>query len=70
MLNDKKQKLQEAIREMRRGYHDDIAADIRDSEKTYIEIAEQHGVSEQTVFQIARVRGLCRTMRDGEASHE
>lgn len=65
----KKQKLQDAIRDVRRTYYNAIAASIENSNKTYAEIAEQHGVSEQTVFQIARLRGLCRTSTETEASN-
>lgn len=66
-----KLRLQEAIRQVRQRYHDEIAADIQNSTNTYSEIAEQHGVSEQLVFQIARLRGLCRTTTtETEVEHE
>jgi transposase-like protein len=67
MTTEKKQKLQDAIRQLRESYYDAIAAEIENSDKTYSEIAQQHGVSEQTVFQIARIRGLCRNADTAEA---
>lgn len=70
MSKEAKLRLQEAIRQVRQRYHDEIAADIQNSTKTYAEIAEQHGVSEQLVFQIARLRGLCRTTTETEEKHE
>jgi len=56
-----KLKLQNAVRELRRYYHDHIAAEIESSDKTYAEIGATYGVSEQLVYQVARLRGLCRT---------
>jgi predicted transcriptional regulator len=63
------QKLQAALQQVRQAYHDAIAAAIKNSEKTYAEIAEEYGVSQQTVYQVARLRGLCRTTIDPEADH-
>jgi hypothetical protein len=61
MSNVKTYKLQEALRDVRQAYYDAIASEIHYSTKTYAEIAELHGVSEQTVFQVAKLHGLCRS---------
>jgi transposase-like protein len=62
-----KQKLQAALHQVRQSYHDAIAAEIQQSTKTYSEIAEAYGVSQQTVYQVARLRGLCRTTYEADA---
>jgi predicted transcriptional regulator len=65
-----KLKLQAALQQVRQAYHDAIAAAIKNSDKTYAEIAEEYGVSQQTVYQIARLRGLCRTLTTDETAVE
>lgn len=60
-------KLQNAVRELRRYYHDLIAAEIESTDKTYAEIGATYGVSEQLVYQVARLRGLCRTAQKSDA---
>ncbi len=72
MTNDKKQKLQEAVRDVRRRFHDDIAAEIQLSpSKSYAQIAKELGVSTQTVFLVAKFKGLSRnadiTVAGGQA---
>lgn len=62
-----KQKLQNAIRELRQYFHDRIAAEIENTEKTYAEIGATYGVSTQLVYQVARLRGLCRTAPQAQA---
>jgi transposase-like protein len=62
-----KQKLQAALHQVRQSYHDDIAAEIQNSTKTYSEIAKEYGVSQQTVYQVARLRGLCRSSQQSDA---
>lgn len=61
MPNEKLENLQDAIRAMRRLYHDAIAREIETTSRTYAEIAQQYGVSEQTAYTVARERGLRRT---------
>jgi transposase-like protein len=85
LTNEKLDKLEDAVRAMRRSYHDAIAREIETTSKTYAEIARQYGVSEQTAYTVARERGLRRNsqqsinngadaMADGDAvdggSHE
>ena len=60
MPNDKIEKLEDAIRAMRRVYHDAIAREIETTSKTYADIARKYGVSEQTAYTVARERGLRR----------
>jgi len=60
VLNEKIEKLEEAIRAMRRLYHDAIAREIETTSKTYADIAKKWGVSEQTAYTVARERGLRR----------
>ena len=54
---------------MRQRYHDGIAVEIAASAKTYALIAEEYGVSEQTVYLVAKMRGLGRTASEPEANH-
>jgi hypothetical protein len=69
-----KTKMQEAVRELRQVYHDAIASRIQNSTKSYAEIGLELGCSEQLVYQVARLRGLCRTApkqaTETEAAHE
>ncbi len=69
-----KTKLQDAVRQLRKVYYDAIAARIQNSSRTYAEIGAELGCSEQLVYQVARVRGLCRTtqqeLTSTETSHE
>jgi hypothetical protein len=53
-------KIEDAVRSMRRLYHDAIAKEIETTSKTYAEIAQQYGVSEQTIYTVACERGLRR----------
>jgi transposase-like protein len=55
------EKLEDAIRAMRRLYHDAIAREIETTSRTYAEIAKQYGVSEQTAYTVARERGSAAT---------
>lgn len=57
----KKQRLQDVLDEIRRRYHDAIAAEIQHSTKSYALIGDEFGVSEQTVYTISRERGIRRT---------
>jgi hypothetical protein len=74
MTENKKKKLRDAVREIRDQYHGWIAEEIQAyPHKSYAEIGRGYGISEGTVFQIARLRGLCRTASEaadpaGEAS--
>jgi ATP-dependent exoDNAse (exonuclease V) alpha subunit len=64
----KKQRLQDALDEIRRCYHDAIAAKIQHSNKSYALIADEYGVSEQTVYTIGRERGISRNSQKRTAN--
>lgn len=64
----KKQRLQEALDEIRRCYHDAIAAEIQHSNQSYALIANENGVSEQTVYAIGRERGISRNSQKRTAN--
>lgn len=59
------QKLKDALNEIRDQYHHRIAEEIRSSLDSYAVIGRRYGVSEQTVYTIARLNGLCRTKKIG-----
>jgi len=61
MTTEKKKKLQDAIRELRELYYRWVAEEVRSSDSSYSEIGLLYGVSEGTVYQIARLNGLSRT---------
>lgn len=63
----RKQGLQDALDEIRRCYHDAIAAAIQHTNRSYALIASEYGVSEQTVYTVARERGISRS-RDQRAN--
>lgn len=56
MTTEKKQKLQDAIRQLRESYYDAIEVALKTSGQTYAEIGANFGCSEQTVYQISRLR--------------
>lgn len=58
---EKMQNLQDAVRGLREHYYDSIAAEVRLSTKSYAEIGREFGVSEQTVYNVARLHGISRT---------
>jgi hypothetical protein len=60
---NRRQRLQDALDEIRRAYHDAIAAAIQHSTKSYALIASEFGVSEQTVYVIGRERGISRSLQ-------
>jgi DNA invertase Pin-like site-specific DNA recombinase len=71
MTNNKKHKLQEAVKEVRRRFHDCIAAEIQSNPpKSYAQIAKELGVSTQTVYLVAKLKGLSRNADDAEADGE
>jgi DNA invertase Pin-like site-specific DNA recombinase len=70
MSYPQREKLLNVLRAVRQDYHDRIASEIQGTTKTYSEIAEEYGISEQTVYQVARLRGMCRTARESEADNE
>ena len=71
MTNDKKHKLQEAVKEVRRRFHDCIAMEIQSNpSKSYARIAKELGVSTQTVFLVAKLKGLSRNTVNAEADGE
>lgn len=55
-----RKRLEQVLQEIRSCYHDAIANEIQNSHKSYSLIAEQCGVSEQTVYTIARERAISR----------
>jgi hypothetical protein len=56
-----KQKLQAALKTVRKQYEDSIVESIvNEPGKTYLLIAREHGVSEQFVFNAAKLRGVGR----------
>lgn len=70
-MQTRQQKLQDAIRHVRRDYHNSIAATIAECvHKSYAAIATEYGVSETLVFQIAKERGLSRNALKTEAPSE
>ncbi len=61
MTNKQRQKLKDAIREVREKYYQLIANEIKARpDKTYRQIATEFGVSEQTAYTVARLNGLSR----------
>jgi len=71
MTNDKKHKLQEAVKEVKRRFHDSIATEIQSSpSKSYAQIAKELGVSTQTVYLVAKLNGLSRNADNAEADGE
>lgn len=71
MTNNKKHKLQEAVKEVRRRFHDCIAVEIQSSPgKSYARIAKELGVSTQTVYLVAKLKGLSRNADNAEGEEE
>ena len=70
MPNERIEKLEDAIRAMRRVYHDAIAKEIETTSRTYANIAQQYGVSEQTAYTVARERGLRRNSQQSNNNHD
>ena len=67
MSNDRNNKLLAAISSVREVFYEAIATRIQFTKKTYSEIAEEVGCSEQTVYQVARLRQLRRIEdKDGQ----
>jgi len=64
-----KQTLRAALAAVRKQYHDDISDSIiNEPDRSYIQIARDHGCSEQWVYNIARLRGIGRNQfKDDEA---
>jgi len=60
MTDFKKNKLQEAIHAIRELFYDCVETRIRYSGKSYAAIGHELGCSEQTVYQISRLRKLSR----------
>ena len=68
MTTDRKKKLQDAIRELREVYYQLVAEEIRSSKRSYSEIGRIYGVSEGTVYQIARLHGLSRSHNSADTT--
>lgn len=58
---EKMQSLQDAVRDLRERYYNSIAEELSLSAKSYAEIGRRFGVSEQTVYSVARLHGISRT---------
>jgi transposase-like protein len=54
-------KLQEALQQVREKYHRRIADAIVNSADSYAEIARKQGVSENLVWNVARLQGINRS---------
>jgi hypothetical protein len=68
MTENKKKKLRDAIREIRDQYHRWITEEIQAyPHKSYAAIGREYGLSEGTVYQIARLQGLCRNAPEAAA---
>ena len=62
MTETRKKKLKEVLQEVRDEYHRWIADAVKaHPNKSYAEIADACGVSEATVYMVARVQGLSRS---------
>jgi hypothetical protein len=68
--NKKIEKLEDAVRAMRRLYHDAIAKEIETTNRTYADIAKTWGVSEQTAYTVARERGLRRNSQQPDSQSD
>lgn len=55
-------KLQEAIHAIREVFYDSISCRVQYSGQSYAEIGTELGCSEQTVYQVARLRNLSRQL--------
>ena len=60
MTAQKRNKLQDALRAVRELFYDCVETRIRYSGKSYAAIGHELGCSEQTVYQLARLRNLSR----------
>jgi DNA-directed RNA polymerase specialized sigma24 family protein len=69
MTTETIKKLQDALNEVRDRYHALILEEVRNSGRTYREIAIKFGCSEGLVYTVSRLNGISRTQRD-EASHD
>jgi hypothetical protein len=68
-VNTKKVKLQNAIRAVRKQYHDSIAQMlVNEPTKSYAAIGREHGCCEQSVLAVAKDRGLSRNAVKNEAA--
>jgi DNA-directed RNA polymerase specialized sigma24 family protein len=70
MANFTKNKLQDAMSAVRAIFYDAIETRIRYSGQSYAAIAAELGCSEQTVYQLARLRNLRRTTHEASANEE
>jgi DNA-directed RNA polymerase specialized sigma24 family protein len=60
MTAQRNNKLQEAIHAIREVFYDSISCRVQFSGQSYAEIGAELGCSEQTVYQVARLRNLSR----------
>jgi DNA invertase Pin-like site-specific DNA recombinase len=66
MSEEKLPNLERAVRELRERYYQCIAEEVIYSNKSYAEIGRAYGVSEQTVYNICRMRGIQRARADAD----
>jgi hypothetical protein len=71
VVKSPKPKLQAALRAVRRQYSDSIAQSIvTEPSKSYLTISREHGVSEQFVVDVAKMRHIGRNApKDEEANN-
>lgn len=55
MSTGTKERLEVALQRVRKAYHERIVAELRDTERTYGEIAESVGVSPSLVYLVNRL---------------
>lgn len=67
----KKKNLRAALAAVRKQYQDSIAECIvAEPHKTYLQIAREHGVSEQWVVEVCKMRGIGRNaLKDEEVAN-
>jgi hypothetical protein len=65
-MKEMKRSLQDDLREVRERYYHSIAEEVRHSNKSYADIGRIYGVSEQTVYNIARLNGLSRARNSAD----
>lgn len=65
-MKEKINNLQDDLREVRKRYYQSIAEELRHSTKSYADIGREHGCSEQTVYNVARLNGLSRTRNSAD----
>ena len=70
-MSEEKQRMCEALRDMRDAWYDRVEEMIIATNLTYAQIGEELGCSETTVYTVARLRklGRCNTPKNAEANN-